>query len=89
MNDGRPLVFFSFYALAWVLPTALAILHPLGWMPLATLALVKLGIDRWGRFSLWVSVLSPVTLVLGAALQIDSAWAHLRGTVAWKGRSVG
>ena len=91
-GGGRPLpflIFFAFYALYWVLPTALAVVHPLGWMVLATLALVKLGIDRWGRFPLWVSLLGPVSLALGAALQLDSAWAHLRGRVAWKGRSVG
>ncbi|MEO0557166.1 MAG: glycosyltransferase family 2 protein [Bacteroidota bacterium] len=91
-GDGRPLpflVFFAFYALYWVLPTALAFAHPLGWMTLATLALVKLCIDRWERFPLWVSVFGPVTLALGATLQLDSAWAHLRGQVAWKGRNVG
>ena len=83
------LAFFAVYMFVWVLPTVLAVLHPLGWMPLATLALVKLGIDRWGRFPLWVSALGAVSLALGAALQLDSAWAHLRGSVAWKGRSVG
>ena len=58
-------------------------------MALITLALVKLGIDRWGRFPLWVSLFGPISLALGAALQLDSAWAHLRGRVAWKGRNVG
>ncbi|GAB5534577.1 MAG: glycosyltransferase family 2 protein [Rubricoccaceae bacterium] len=91
-GGGRPLpflVFFAFYALYWVIPTALAFVHPLGWMTLCTLTLVKLGIDRWGRFPLWVSLFGPVSLALGAALQLDSSWAHLRGKVAWKGRTVG
>ena len=81
-------IFFALYALYWVAPTVVAFTHPLGWLPLATLAAVKLGVDRWGRFPLWVSVLGPVSLALGAALQLDSALAHRRGRVAWKGRSV-
>ncbi len=87
-GQPRPFaVFFAAYALSWVVPSALALRgHGL---PLATLTAVKLGVDRWARFPLWVSALAPVTLALGAALQLDSAWAHARGRVAWKGRSVG
>ena len=98
LAGGRPApfaAFFALYALAWVVPSALALgaaagLAPpwAGW-PLATLVLVKLAVDRWGRFPLWVSALAPVTLALGAALQLDSAVAHARGRVAWKGRTVG
>ena len=90
LAGGRPrpfAVFFALYALSWVAPSVLAARgRPL---PLATLTAVKLGVDRWARFPLWVSALAPVTLALGAALQLDSAWAHGRGRVAWKGRSVG
>ena len=97
LAGGRPApfaAFFALYALCWVVPSALALgaaagLAPPGaaW-PLATLVLVKWAVDRWGRFPLWVSALAPVTLALGAALQLDSALAHRRGRVAWKGRSV-
>ena len=98
LAGGRPApfaAFFVLYALAWVAPGALALAAALGLLPpwagwpLGTLVLVKLGVDRWGRFPLWVSALAPVTLTLGAALQLDSALAHARGRVAWKGRSVG
>ena len=98
LAGGRPApfaAFFVLYALAWVAPGALALAAALGlapaWAgwPLGTLVLVKLAVDRWGRFPLWVSALAPVTLALGAALQLDSALAHARGRVAWKGRSVG
>ena len=91
-GGGRPLrfvAFFAFYCLYWVAPTALALALPWGWLALASLALVKLAIDRHGRFPLWVSLLGPLSLALGAALQLDSALAHRRGRVAWKGRSVG
>ena len=97
LAGGRPApfaAFFVLYVLSWVVPTALALAAAVGlappWAawPLATLVLVKLAVDRWGRFPLWVSALAPATLALGAALQLDSAWAHARGRVAWKGRSV-
>ena len=97
LAGGRPApfaAFFALYALTWVVPSALALGAALGlapaaaaW-PLATLVLIKLAIDRWGRFPLWVSALAPLTLACGAALQLDSALAHARGRVAWKGRSV-
>ena len=91
-GGGRVLpfaVFFAFYSFYWVVPTVLAFVLPWGWLALASLALIKLAIDRYERFPLWVSLLGPVTLALGAALQLDSALAHWRGRVAWKGRSVG
>ena len=91
-GGGRPLpfaAFFALYSLYWVAPTVLALARPGAWLALATLALVKLAIDRYERFPLWVSLLGPVSLALGAALQLDSALAHLRGRVAWKGRRVG
>ncbi|MDT0633293.1 glycosyltransferase, partial [Rubrivirga litoralis] len=98
LAGGRPApfaAFFALYTLVWVVPSALALggaaglAPPWAAAPLVTLVAVKLGVDRWGRFPLWVSALAPVTLALGAALQLDSAWAHARGRVAWKGRAVG
>ena len=81
--------FFVLYAVSWVLPSVLWLDGGMSWWPLATLAVLKLAIDRAGRFPLWVSALGPVALALGAALQLDSARAHATGAVAWKGRRVG
>ncbi len=81
--------FFTLYVVAWVVPSVLWLAGGVFWLPLATLALLKLAIDRAGRFPLWVSALGPAVLALGAALQLDSARAHATGAVSWKGRSVG
>lgn len=92
LGGGRPApfaAFFALYALSWVAPSALWLRGRGGLAPLATLVAVKLGVDRWARFPLWVSAAAPVSLALGAALQLDSAWAHARRRVAWKGRRVG
>ncbi len=81
-------LFFALYVLSWVVPSLLWLGGPAGLAALATLVGIKLAVDRAGRFPLWVSALGPLTLALGAVLQLDSAWAHATGRVAWKGRSV-
>ena len=88
-GPGRFATFFSLYVVSWVVPSVLWLGGGLFWVPLVTLALIKLVIDRAGRFPLWVSLLGPVVLALGAALQLDSARAHATGAVSWKGRRVG
>lgn len=91
LGGGRPApfaAFFALYTLAWVVPSGLWIGGAVGLSALGTLVLVKLLVDRAGRFPLWVSALAPLSLALGAALQVASAVAHARGTVAWKGRTV-
>ena len=92
LAGGSPLafaLFFAAYGLWWVVPSVMPVLvGAAGWWPVGTLVLVKLAVDRLGRFPLWVSALAPLTLAAGAALQLASAVAHWRGTVAWKGRSV-
>ncbi len=93
-QPGRPVTvpfvaFTVLYALAWVVPSVLWLATPAGWWALASLVLLKLAIDRAGRFPLWVSALAPLTLALGLALQLDSARAHATGRVSWKGRAVG
>ncbi len=93
-RPGHPLTagsvaFFVLYAVAWVLPSVLWVGGAAALWALASLVGIKLAIDRAGRFPLWVSALAPVTLALGAALQLDSARVHRSGAVAWKGRSVG
>ncbi len=44
--------------------------------------------DRLVRMPLGVTLLAPATLVLGAALQLDSAVSHWTGRAMWKGRPV-
>ena len=93
IGGGRPApfaFFFAVYTLCWVVPSVAWLwAGTWGLVPLATLYLAKGLIDRWGRFPLAVTALSPLVLLLGAGLQLDSAWAHARGSVAWKGREVG
>jgi glycosyltransferase involved in cell wall biosynthesis len=82
---GTPLAF----ALLWpyfVLTFALAPL--LGWPLILSTLLVKATTDGLCRFPLWMTLLAPVSYTLGAALQLDSALAHWRGRVSWKGRRV-
>ncbi|MGB3542332.1 glycosyltransferase [Rubrivirga sp.] len=86
---GAFVFFLLLYSLSWVVPSLLWVGGTLGLWALATLVGIKLAIDRAGRFPLWVSALAPVTLALGAALQLDSWRAHATGRVAWKGRTVG
>ncbi len=50
--------------------------------------LLKVGSDRVARMPLLVSAAAPVTLLLGAVLQLDSAIAHWTGRAHWKGRTV-
>ena len=91
---GRPVTaafvgFLLLYSVSWVAPGVLWALAPGGWIALGTLVLIKLAIDWTGRFPVWVSLLAPVTLALGAGLMLDSARVHATGAVSWKGRTVG
>ncbi len=80
-------------------PTAFALLWPyflltfvlaplLGWPLLLTTLLLKLTTDRWCRFPWWMTLVAPISYTLGALLNLDSAIAHWRGDVRWKGRRV-
>jgi glycosyltransferase involved in cell wall biosynthesis len=53
-----------------------------GWYGLKALS------DRFVRSPARVTVVTPVSLILGAALQLDSAVSHWTGRVRWKGRLV-
>ena len=87
-SPGRFTGFFALYMLSWVAPSVLWLWHPLGAIALLSLWLITGIIDRWQGFPLWVAACAPLSLALGAALMLDSAWAHARGRVAWKGRAV-
>ena len=92
LAGGTPLraaLFFALYSVVWVLPSLLWTTGPLGLVSLASLVAAKTVVDRTQGFPLWMTLAAPLALALGAALQADSALAHARGRVAWKGRSVG
>jgi glycosyltransferase involved in cell wall biosynthesis len=73
---------FSYFALTWIVSPFLSI-----WF-LASLYGLKFVCDRASDFSVTISLLAPVSFVLGLALQIDSALHHWTDRVIWKGRTV-
>lgn len=60
----------------------------LSWWFVASLYGLKLVTDRASGASMAVSLLAPVSYLLGLLLQLDSALHHWTGHVSWKGRSV-
>ncbi len=68
---------------------AVFVLAPLvsPWFLVPLFALKGLA-DRLVGMPLGITLLAPVTLLLGAVLQLDSAVAHWTGRAQWKGRSV-
>ncbi len=69
--------------------TMLFVIAPIIWWPsLVAIYVLKGMSDRFAGFSLVTTLLAPVSLVMTVALSIDSAFAHLMGTVKWKGRIV-
>ena len=82
---GTPLRFAFGYAgfvLTWLVAPFLSI-----WFLLSLYGL-KIVTDRASGASLTVSLLAPISYLLGLALQLDSAIHHWLGRVAWKGRAV-
>ncbi len=82
---GTPLAFaflWPYFLLTFVLPPLL------GWPLLITTLALKLTTDRWCRFPWWMTLAAPLSYALGSALNLDSALAHGRGNVQWKGRRV-
>ncbi len=73
---------WPFYLLVYVFSPLLS-----PWFLLSIFGL-KLGTDRRCHFPLWVTALAPFSFALGAAMQLDSAYAHFRKRVQWKGRTV-
>ncbi len=69
--------------------TILFVIAPIIWWPsILAIYLLKGMSDRFAGFSLVTTLLAPVSLAMTVALSIDSAFAHLMGTVTWKGRVV-
>lgn len=71
------------YWLAYIVGPATSI-----WL-LASLFVLKAWTDRRTGFNPAISLLAPVSFLLGAVMQFDSAIAHWRGRVTWKARQVG
>lgn len=82
---GRPsrfLLFFLGFVLTWLVAPFLSL-----WF-LASLYGLKLITDRATGMPLWITFLTPISYLLGLALQLDSAVHHWTDRVTWKGRAV-
>jgi len=76
---GLFLYFMAIFVLApWISPWLLASVYGL-----------KATTDRLSGFPWWITLLAPVSYVLGNVLQLDSAISHWTRRVEWKGRRVG
>ena len=73
---------YTGFILTWVVAPLLS-----AWFVVSLYGL-KFVTDRASGASLTVSLLAPVSYLLGLALQLDSALHHWLGRVSWKGRSV-
>ena len=86
LQGGRPLPFLASLAVY----VALFVVAPARRRRLlASTVLLKAMSDRAAQLPPWASLPAPLSLALGAALQLDSARAHLTGRAEWKGRRVG
>lgn len=70
------------YQLLFVAAPLLSPWFIVGWYGLKTVS------DRFVRCPFTVTLATPLSLGLGALLQLDSAFSHWTGRVRWKGRSV-
>ncbi len=73
---------FGYFVCTWIVSPAMSL-----WF-LASLYGLKFVSDRAGGFSLPITLLAPLSFVLGLVLQLDSAVHHWTDRVAWKGRAV-
>jgi glycosyltransferase involved in cell wall biosynthesis len=85
LTGGRPLGFAAWFLIYTVIFLAAPVVSPLLLIPAFA---TKLIADQYSRFSLWVSLMMPVSFVLWAGLLLDSAASHWLGRVSWKGRNV-
>jgi len=82
---GTPVRFALMYGgfvLTWLVAPLLSL-----WF-LVSLYGLKLVTDRASGMPLFVTLLAPISYLLGLAIQLDSAVHHWMDQVAWKGRSV-
>lgn len=81
-TPGRFLLMYGGFVLTWLVAPLLSL-----WF-LASLYGLKLVTDRASGMPASVTLLAPVSYLLGLALQLDSAVHHWIDRVSWKGRSV-
>jgi len=84
-SGGSPVIsglFLALFVAVYLLPPCLS-----PWF-LASLYAMKGASDRAARMPLRVTLLAPLTMLIIAALTVDSAIAHWTGTARWKGRIV-
>lgn len=55
---------------------------------LAPLFGLKAISDRWSGFPAWITLMAPLSFLLAALLQLDSAVSHWTNRVSWKDRPV-
>ena len=82
---GSPLAFvglYAFFALTWVVAPFVS-----PWFLISILGLKGIT-DRLGRLPLHLTLIAPVSYLLGSILQADSALHHWTNRVSWKGRNV-
>lgn len=85
LMGGRPIPFLLFLTL-FAATNWLCILVS-KYLLVSAIAL-KLVADLTGRIPARTSLAAPVSFALASAIQLDSAIAHWRGRVEWKGRTV-
>lgn len=85
LTGGGLLEFAAWFLVYCVIVLAAPVASPLFLIPAFA---TKLIADRFSRFSPWVSLMMPLSMVLWAGLLLDSATSHWFGRVAWKGRNV-
>ena len=78
----RFLFTYGGFVLTWLVAPLLSV-----WF-LVSLYGLKLVTDRASGMPVYVTLLAPVSYLLGLALQLDSALHHWSDRVTWKGRSV-
>jgi len=83
--DGRPILMLP-VLVTWLILMVI----PLFLDPLLVVALycLKLLSDRYSGYPLWITAAAPLSLLLGGLVLLYSLFAHLRGDVTWKDRSV-
>lgn len=82
---GSPFAFaalYGYFFLIWILAPVLS-----PWL-LASLYGLKATTDRLHGISPLISLLTPLSVAVGALLQLDSAFHHWTDQVTWKGRPV-
>jgi glycosyltransferase involved in cell wall biosynthesis len=83
---GAPLPFVALFLYFMAIFVIAPWLSP--WL-LASVYGLKATTDRLSGFPWWITLLAPLSYVLGNILQLDSAISHWTRRVEWKGRRVG